>query len=615
MKKIFKIIPLLLIIFIFPVIVKANTINKIDMDINIDDNGTAHVTEKWSASLDSGTEGYKPYYNIGNAKITNFKVSENKRQYKFQDNWNTKGSFKDKAYKNGINYVSEGLELCFGISKYGNHEYTLNYDIEGFVTTLTDADMIYWTLVPHNLSSKPENVHIKIYSNKYFSDELPVWGYGKYGATAYVHDGYIEMDSLGTLSSNEYMTILVKFDKGTFNTYNTLGNDVLSYNFDYYKDMADIDSIRYERFKINQEEKKKEEIRKDIFRFIILILLIIISPFIINFVFIYLPSIIFGKLSLISQNKRIKKRDKIGSKKLIFKDGDKKLPKDVPNVRDILFNKDVYKAYWISLNYGLCKKKTNLLGAILLKWLLQGKVKLQEETRKRYLNKGEYAIDLLEETTFDNELEYRLYKMLYKSSKDGILNSNEFEKWCKSNYFKILKWFDDVIDYETDEILNEGSITLTKDSAHDKYGTYLVSSSMKKEAIKMKGFKNFLKEFSEIGSKEAIEVNLWEYYLIYAQILGIADRVAKQFKKLYPEVIEIKKGSYSYDDFEFINAISNSSMEYTSYYSSSSDSYNSSSNSSYSSSNRSYTSGGGGFSSGGGGGGSFGGGSGGGGFR
>ena len=55
MKKIFKIIPLLLIIFIFPVIVKANTINKIDMDINIDDNGTAHVTEKWSASLDSGT--------------------------------------------------------------------------------------------------------------------------------------------------------------------------------------------------------------------------------------------------------------------------------------------------------------------------------------------------------------------------------------------------------------------------------------------------------------------------------------------------------------------------------------------------------------------------------
>ena len=150
----------------------ANEISSIDMDIYLDEDGTAHVTETWSADLDQGTEGYKPYYNIGNAEITNFKVSENGREYTYDDSWDTDASFDEKAYKNGINYLSNGFELCWGISEYGSHTYVLTYDIEGFVATLTDADMIYWTLIPYELSSKPDDVHIKIYSDDYFSQDL-----------------------------------------------------------------------------------------------------------------------------------------------------------------------------------------------------------------------------------------------------------------------------------------------------------------------------------------------------------------------------------------------------------------------------------------------------------
>ena len=208
MKNLKRLFILLIILFVSPVIVKANEIDKIDMDIYIDKTGTAHVTETWSANLNSGTEGYKPYYNIGNANITNFKVKEDDTWYTYKNNWNTNSSFSEKAYKNGINYVNNGLELCWGISKYGYHNYVLTYDIEGFVAKLTDSDMIYWRLIPNELSSKPDNVHIKIYSDTYFSDNVPVWGYGKYGATAYVYDGVIEMNSEGTLDSNEYMVIL-----------------------------------------------------------------------------------------------------------------------------------------------------------------------------------------------------------------------------------------------------------------------------------------------------------------------------------------------------------------------------------------------------------------------
>ena len=98
--------------------------------------------------------------------------------------------------------------------------------------------MIYWNLVPSGMNIS--NVHIKIYSDERFNDTLPVWGYGKYGATAYVYDGYIEMNSEGMLNSNEYLTILVKFDKGTFTTQNIISN-----NFDYYHNIAEEGATAY----------------------------------------------------------------------------------------------------------------------------------------------------------------------------------------------------------------------------------------------------------------------------------------------------------------------------------------------------------------------------------
>ncbi|HIU40883.1 MAG TPA: DUF2207 domain-containing protein [Candidatus Aphodocola excrementigallinarum] len=575
MKSVFKVISFALLMFIFPLIVKANSISSIDMDIYLDDNGTAHVTETWSAYLDQGTEGYKPYYNIGNAKIKNFKVSENGQTYTYNDYWNTNASFSEKAYKNGINYLSDGLELCWGISEYGYHDYVLTYDIEGFVSSLNDADMVYWNLIPYELSSKPGNVHIRIYADEYFSQDLDVWGFGNYGGTAYVYNGYIEMNSEGTLESNEYMTILVKFDKGTFNTSNAINED-----FDYYLDMAKEGTTKY----------KESFFQKfiDVITYIFDILLSL------------LPVIIIMIIAVITSKNM---RNKLGTRSFSFTKDERKLPKDVPNYRDIPFNKDIFRAYWVSSCYGLNKNQTDFLGAILLKWLLEKKIEVKKVQAGLIIKKEESAIVLKSDTfTSDNELELELHQMMAEASKDDVLESKEFEKWCKNNYNKILKWFDKVIDSETDKLIIEGKITETVKNNLFKTKVLKVDPSMKEEGVKLKGLKNFLEEFSRIDDKTAIEVNMWEYYLIYAQILGIADKVAKQFEKLYPELLEdtYNRMGCSFTDFVFINSLAHTSMH-----------------AAISSRQRaqSYHSGGGGFSSGGGGGGSFGGGGGGGGFR
>ena len=207
----------------------ANSIDNISMDIALDDNGNASITEIWNCNVTDGTEVYHPYYNLGNSKITDLSVSENGTAYSSLSSWKTSGSLSDKAYRCGINKISNGVELCWGISKYGSHSYEVKYNISNFVSELTDSQMIYWTLIPYDFSNPIGNVYIKIHSNFNIPDSVGVWGYGNYGGTAYVYDGYIEMQSDGRLASSEYMTILVQFPLNIFNC-----NNKLDYDFNHY---------------------------------------------------------------------------------------------------------------------------------------------------------------------------------------------------------------------------------------------------------------------------------------------------------------------------------------------------------------------------------------------
>ena len=192
-----------------------------------------------------------------------------------------------------------------------------------------------------------------------------------------------------------------------------------------------------------------------------------------------------------------------------------------------------------------------------------------------------------------NEREIELYDMMVTASKDGILEKNEFSNWCKNHYKKILNWFNYSIDDITLKLAEEGLI----EKQTKTFGTtYIVDEKMKETALQMAGLKKFLNEFSNIKDRESIEVKLWEEYLMYAQIFGIAKKVAKEFKNLYPDIITDEY----YNDVIFIHTISYDGV---------------SAATTAKSRAESYSAGGGGFSSGGGGGGSFGGGGGGGGFR
>jgi len=572
MKKTLKILFISVFAFILFSIgqsVEANSIQSISMDIFIDDKGDAHITETWKCNVTQGTEVYHPYYNLGKSDIKDLRVSEGNTKYTTLSKWDTSGTLTSKANKCGINKIFNGVELCWGISKYGSHTYIAKYTITNFVSETKDAQMIYWTLIPYDFSTSIGNMDIKIHAGFKIKDTIDVWGYGNYGGTAYVHNGNIEMHSDGRLATDEYMTILVKFPLGTFHATNKLRE-----NFEYYYNMAEKGAVKYTKAYSNDL----------IFSYTVLTIMLVF--------FIYV-SIHIGM-----QFREAGEKDC----KIKYGSAGKRISKDVPYVRDIPCQKNIFRAYFIGYQYNIIEKKTDLLGAMLLKWTKDGLITI-EEKKTGFIFKKENIVIVFKEKNPEMMLESKeveLFEMLHTASRDGCLESKEFERWCKNNHSKILTWFDQIIYREINKLFEEGLIKKVEKDPKRLKGKYLEATpELKQEALELAGLKRYLKENTLIKDRESIEVNLFEEYMIFAQIMGISEKVAKQFKDIYPEIIT-ESNFVSYEYIMHINmssriglsvAISASRMDKIMA--------------------DNYSSGGGGYSSGGGGGGSFGGGGGG----
>ena len=109
------------------------------------------------------------------------------------------------------------------------------------------------------------------------------------------------------------------------------------------------------------------------------------------------------------------------------------------------------------------------------------------------------------------------------------------------------------------------------------------------ESEQWKGLKKYMEDFSLLNEKEVPAIEVWEEFLVYATVFGIADKVIKQLKLVYPNFDEMSSMNTS----SYVYLMSNTNFN---------SSFSSAINSSISSTMSSGSGGGGGFSGGGGGG-------------
>ena len=561
MKRTFKFIILFIFIFSLAKQVNANSISSINMDIYLSDTGDATITETWQTYLDEGTENYHPYFNIGNSKIIFNSVKDDRgTTYNYNSNWNIDNSFEIKKNTFGIYNSGNEYDLCWGISEYGNRTYTLNYTIQNFIYNTTDNyQILYWTLIPKGMSSSVDKVYIKVHANNNFSDDLPVWGYGNYGGTAYVYNGIIEATSPEKgLSTDQYMTILVKFSSNTFNTTNSIDK-----SWDEVYSEAKKGATAYK-----ENDNSFMSILSDFLYIIVAVL-------------VFVPYALSAKRK---KNHMISGKDEL---------------KDVLPFRDIPFGEDYFYTNYLAQEYDLISTDTNILGAMFLKWIKNNYLTISTEEKGIFKTKTTKFIinpNSTNQMTDPNEL--KLWDIINKAAVDNILEDNEFKKYCKNNYQTLLNLFDNIND-NIDKNLKNNNAFITTVEIKKTFGTskkYTATSKLNEDARKLAGLKVFFKDFTSLNEKQPIEVKQWREYLIYAQILGMAEQVAKEFKKFYPDVIT----DVNYNDIVLINNFSNNGVY------AAMDARSRAQN---------YSAGGGGFSFGGGGGGSFGGGGSGGGSR
>lgn len=206
---------------------------------------------------------------------------------------------------------------------------------------------------------------------------------------------------------------------------------------------------------------------------------------------------------------------------------------DIPLFRDIPCDGDLYRAYWVAYEYNIIdfnESRNGLIGAILLKLLKENRIKIIPNEE----NNHNYGIDISMLEYTDNVAENEFIDMLKKSAGENlIIENDEFKDWCNSNYLIVDRFYTKVIRYETRNLIKDGYIKQVRKGRKIKN---VVDSKLKQEAINLYGLKKFLASYSLIDEREIKEVHIWDEYLIYAQLFGMADKVSDQLSKIYPNM-------------------------------------------------------------------------------
>lgn len=228
--------------------------------------------------------------------------------------------------------------------------------------------------------------------------------------------------------------------------------------------------------------------------------------------------------------------------------------------REIPCNSDLERAYWLLYHYTDLEErtlKTGIIGAFILKWVKENRVFILDDNKSIYTFKDDnYRIDLGNgdfEKTQSEEALYNIFKKV--AGPNNILEKREFIQWQKNNSKELKEWYKNLIDFETLKL--ENSRLVTRDGILFNTDEIRANPQLLKEANQLLMLKNFLLDYSLIKEREHMEVSLWEYYLIFAELLGIADKVDEQFKKLVPHYSAMSKIIIGISYNNLLNTITN----------------------------------------------------------
>lgn len=485
-KKLLLVAPLLFVLFSSTVHAK-NNVSEIDISVTVKDDGSAYVVQNWSGEFEEGTENYIPIAtkDIG---ISNLKVSDEKGEYTLVDDWDIDADFDAKKRKCGINKTDDGVELCFGISNYGENKYAIEYVVTDFVKSYSDYDGTNFMFINPQMSTFPTDGKVSITLENGTSldkENAGIWAFGYEGEVEF-QNGSIAAYTTSALEDDNSMIVMFRLDKG-----------ILSPTKSVSKSFEEVKETAFEGSDYGDDEGGLVE---TIIGFAVLIGSIVVVVWLIT--------------SVVKRKKAIKE---FYEKANYFR--------EVPNGGEIRVS------HFLAQTFDVAKEESLIIGALILSMINKGFIEPQTEESVGAFGKSKKSVSLKLLGKPDTDIEKKLYKVLVKAAgEDGILQEKELEKYAYKHPNSVNGLLESTLDG------GKAIFTANKGFA-GRSGRKISNLTAKgrEELAEVIGLKKYLEDFSLISEREISETVIWQDYMVYATLFGIADKVMKQFEKVYPE--------------------------------------------------------------------------------
>ncbi len=478
---------------------RETTVSNVDITVRIDRAGAAHITEVWSVDVQKGTEWYLVQGNLGTIEIRDLAVSdETGRSYLVEDAWDTERTIEEKAGRCGLVHKGDGdYEICWGIGSYGRHRFTTSYTLTNFVKGLTDANAFNHQFVADGMSSPPQHVRVVIERMAdgdsaqvaFTQRNTGVWAFGFEGDIHVEADGRIVAETRMPLTAERSVIVMARFDSDLFEP-----TDRRSEAFEVMKRRA-FEGSSYE----GDDDSRGGQGLKYTFYGLLALLLGGAG------VYTFLELIGITSARPVYGVRRVKGWS-----------------------RDIPLGGDLVAAHYVldaaAPVWGRSPK--HLIEALLLRFIHRGLIHITQQPKDKRPTLS-FGDEMPREEAFGNAVEYRLYKIVRAAAgKDRILQPREFSKWAKAsdeNSIRLYNW--------TKALKTYGEKTFDRNGGRLR-GHFC--SRGRKIASSVPEFRNYLNDFSISNERQAREVALWDDYLVFAALFGIADKVEQEFRALSP---------------------------------------------------------------------------------
>lgn len=480
----------------------AEEIRSIEIDVLLNNDGSADITQIWDVQTHQGTEFYFTMSNMGDMEVKDFKVKdESGRAFVFSPEWNTKASLEEKAYRCGFHQVENGFEMCWGKGSYGNHIYTLNYRLTNLVKSYPDYDGFNTRLINDKMTPSVQKAKVSIRfsdeskNSRLTADEVGIWSFGYKGSIVFGQNEIVaETDE--PIQASNYMNVMVRLQKGLIQPIS--------------QGKGTFEKLQEKAFKGSDYTDRNKKLKRYILLLSAIVIVVAVRRNDLNKVFLRKP----------------------------FKKMGGKL-KGSGYCRKLSRDKKLSTAFWSMGVIGVRVNEAQLLQAYLIQLMKNHAIIIRKTEPTSENGYSHFEMNINAAASLEGSSEQNLLEILIGATGSyNTLTEGELKKYLSDNpnvghQHPINIWIEDVKTIGNNDFFDLGGYDEIPGN-YFKMRQVILSQGGFEYIQEILNFKKFLKDFTKISEREAHEVELWDDYLVFATLFGIVDQVAKQMRKINP---------------------------------------------------------------------------------